>query len=683
MFIFLLSCGGTIKNSQDTANTAVPSIIQITLTPNVAYTDSTLSVSVSVDSMTEHVEYSYEWFVDNESVQFGPQNTLSGDLYFDKDQDVYVTITPYLDGNIGTPDDSDSLTIRNSPPVAGVVSFFPLAPIPQRDSLQCLAQHPTDLDEDQITTTIQWYRNDQVIGGGMQTTLLPNDTLPPQLIASGDELRCVATFSDGEAEVTADVRTTAFGYTGWPQAIISNDFIGLTINGSANSMLGASMVSPGDIDGDGLAELLIGAPEEDSLYFRGGAVYLFKGSTIQSASGTLSLSQADLIIRGDGYGHRFGSKLLFDGDFDGDDIPDLLIAAKDGYMGCENGNSCLGTGQVYLFTGAQIMNASTLYAFDATLHFEGFPASNGQKGVQTGSGIAFADLDDDGFDDIAISASDGQTSVGEGNLYIFLHESLPEQGYVSILDFDYRVHGSAGEFLGHSLARVHDIDGDHVDDLVIGSASDCSSNDVAYIVRAVDLGLQPEVSPSKTIYSSAGCSQFGYQVASAGLLDGDNRDDILITAPQYTDTDSNQGAAFVVGSVALYSINNLDVEAESYFSFLGASENDRLGSGFFHNVGDVNLDLEPDFLFSAHTSSFFQANGGRVFLALSPDYSFERQNALTSTHQFRPSFPNEQLGTQGLVRDFTGDGLPDIVLSAPGTNGFSGTISFYFSPRDE
>jgi hypothetical protein len=447
-------------------------------------------------------------------------------------------------------------------------------------------------------------------------------------------------------------------------------------------MLGASMVSPGDLDGDGLAELLIGAPEEGSQYFRGGAVYFYRGSTIEASEGVLTLSDADLVIAGDGYGHRLGGNLRFDGDFDGDEIPDLLIASKDGYMGCESGPSCLGAGQVYLFSGAQMMSSTSLSTFDALLHFEGFGASNGQNGVQTGSGLAFADLDDDGLDDIVIAASDGQTDVAEGNVYVFLNQNLPSIGTISILDFDYRIHGTQGEYLGNSLTRLHDVDGDGVDDLLIGAASDCTTDAVAYVLRAVDLGSNPEATPSKTIYSSAGCSQLGFQVSSAGMIDDDERDDILITAPKYTSGENQQGAVFLVGSQDLFSINDLDVENEAVLSFLGPNEVDRLGSGFFSQVGDVNLDGAPDFLFSAHTSGFFEANGGRVFLALSPDYSFTQQMALTSTHQFRPSFPNEQLGTQGLAQDFNGDGLLYIVLSAPGTTGFSGSVLFYFSPQE-
>ena len=202
------------------------------------------------------------------------------------------------------------------------------------------------------------------------------------------------------------------------------------------------------------------------------------------------------------------------------------------------------------------------------------------------------------------------------------------------------------------------------------------------LARAVDLGSSSEVEPSKTIYSSAGCSQIGYRVSSAGYIDDDDRDDILVTAPQYNANAYQQGAVFVVGSKDLFSINDLDVENDSLLSFVGPSENDRLGSGFFENVGDVNLDGSPDFMFSAHTSSFFEPNAGRAFLALSPDYSFSQQMALVSTHQFRPSFANEQLGSATVVQDFNGDGLLDIVLSAPGANGFSGKLFFYFSPKD-
>ena len=682
MVFWLLACGGGIQEPTEPDEVEAPEVTRLELSPSVLYTDSVVNADADVDDITQNIQLTYDWYVNDELVQSDAQSSLSGDLHFDRGDMVYVSVTPSLDENFGEMVTSETLEVRNSPPQGGEASFFPLSPIPQRDDLQCIAQPPQDADEDVITTSIRWFRNGQAVGGGLGTTLIPDDTLPAPLILSGDEIRCVITFSDGEEEVEAEVSTTAFGYTGWPNPIINDTFIDLAIVGEAGSMLGMAMASPGDLDGDGLAELLVSAPEEASVYFRGGAVYFFRGSTIAAAEGSIDLSQADLVIRGDGYGHRFGSAFRFDGDFDGDELPDLLISAKDGYMGCESGPSCLGVGQVYLFTGAQLMESTSLSPIDAVLHFEGFGANNGQNGVQTGSGIAFADMDDDGVDDIVIAASDEETSVAEGNVYIFLNQSLPSAGSVGILDFDYRIHGQTGEHLGASITRLHDVDGDSVDDLLIGSASDCSTDAVAYVLRAVDLGSNSEAEPSKTIYSSAGCSQIGYRVSSAGYFDDDERDDILITAPEYNLNAYQQGAVFVVGSKDLFSINELDVESDSILSFVGPSENDRLGSGFFEQVGDVNLDGAPDFLYSAHTSSFFEPNAGRVFLALSPDYSLSQQMALVSTHQFRPSFANEQLGASSVVQDFNGDGLLDIVLSAPGANGFSGKLFFYFSPKE-
>ena len=70
--------------------------------------------------------------------------------------------------------------------------------------MQCIAQPAEDADEDVITTTVRWFRNGQFVGGGLATTLLPDDTLPAPLILSGDEIRCVITFSDGEEEVEAE-----------------------------------------------------------------------------------------------------------------------------------------------------------------------------------------------------------------------------------------------------------------------------------------------------------------------------------------------------------------------------------------------------------------------------------------------------------------------------------------------
>ena len=138
MLMWLLACGGEIKNSEDTALENLPVILSVELDPTVIYTDSVVSVLPKAEDITQNIQYQYEWFVDDNAVQLGSQNTLSGAEHFRKGESVSVAVTPILEDVMGEVFLSEALLVRNTPPIAGEVSFSPLSPIAQQDSLQCI-----------------------------------------------------------------------------------------------------------------------------------------------------------------------------------------------------------------------------------------------------------------------------------------------------------------------------------------------------------------------------------------------------------------------------------------------------------------------------------------------------------------------------------------------------------------
>ena len=95
------------------------------------------------------------------SVQNGSSTTLDGTVHFDRDDEVYVVVTPNDGIEDGTPLQSNTLTISNTPPttpVVGVTSSGSVVPVEGVDDLVCTVTVPaTDTDNDVLDYTYNWY----------------------------------------------------------------------------------------------------------------------------------------------------------------------------------------------------------------------------------------------------------------------------------------------------------------------------------------------------------------------------------------------------------------------------------------------------------------------------------------------------------------------------------------------
>ncbi len=113
------------------------------------------------------------------------------------------------------------------------------------------------------------------------------------------------------------------------------------IGEAADDQAGKSLTSIGDLDGDNLNELLIGAPQNDSAYSNAGKTYLFYNSSI--AQGTISLSEADMSYTGEDTNNFSGASVVAPGDLNNDGTKDLIIGA---YGNNINGPN---TGKAHIF----------------------------------------------------------------------------------------------------------------------------------------------------------------------------------------------------------------------------------------------------------------------------------------------------------------------------------------------
>ena len=270
--------------------------------------------------------------------------------------------------------------------------------------------------------------------------------------------------------------------------------------------LGRSLTT-GDVNGDGLADLLIGA------YWRGegvgpgaGEVVLIYGS--DSLSATIDLSQHNLT--GSGLGMRFygvddgdGAGFFVDaGNIDGDINPDngegyddiLISAYLENYN--EDGEAYLLYGGPALTAGLTITSGTWTVLISDCADVVFYPANTGDR---LGRSLTSADLNGDGYEDIVLGASRADPSIARvnaGETYVF-YGGAPFSPTLLISptgNTDLTVLGDRPDDESGRSTAFGDLNGDRVDDLIIGAVMADSGVGEVYIIwgpRATTLHITP------------------------------------------------------------------------------------------------------------------------------------------------------------------------------------------------
>lgn len=416
--------------------------------------------------------------------------------------------------------------------------------------------------------------------------------------------------------------------------------------------------SAGDVNGDGIADILIGARFGSSN--GAGQAYLVFGSNSPWPS-EIALSNLNgingVIINGINHNDNFGVSVASAGDVNGDGIDDLLIGA----WLAENHE-----GQSYVIFGKKGQ-------WPAVLPIASLNGRNGFiiHGIQSGdlSGIAVSgagDVNNDGIADILIGAFGANNFQGQS--YIIFGSQDPWPPYIYLSDINgYNgciINGIPGDSSGHAVSGAGDINGDGIDDIVIGpySVDNIGHTYVIFGTKKWPISINnTDLNGNNgfAIYGANPKDASGYSVKGAGDVNGDNIADILIGAPSAHD---NIGQSYVLfGSAQVWPAWPAKINLRMLNGYNGfAMDSVNEGGGWsVSGAGDVNGDGISDVIVGAINASYVLFGNQQEWPALIYFGYLDGSNGFTINGVNGSAYAVSNAG------DVNGDGIHDILIGIP------------------
>jgi len=373
--------------------------------------------------------------------------------------------------------------------------------------------------------------------------------------------------------------------------------------------LGGSVGIMGDATADGFAEFIVGAPVAASAI---GISYVYSGAT-----GNLLYQR-----NGTSGGEGFGSSAAGAGDVNADGVPDFIVGAPSADPGGRKD-----AGSAYVYSGA---DGALLFQKDGAAAFD-----------YLGSSVAGAgDVDGDGKADFIISApvaSPGGLSYA-GSAYVY-------SGATGLLIF--QKDGPVGGQFGYSVAGAGDVDGDGKADFIIGAFLAFPGGRYHAGSAFVYSGATGALLFQKD--GAAANDWFGYSVAGAGDVDGDGKADFIISAPV-----ASPGGRKDAGSAYVYSgadgLLLIQKDGAAAFDYLGSS---------VAGAGDVDGDGVPDFIIAASfaDSGVHEEAGSAYLYSGATGLLLFQKDGVSSAEHLGSSVAG--------AGDVDGNGKADFIIGAP------------------
>ncbi len=364
----------------------------------------------------------------------------------------------------------------------------------------------------------------------------------------------------------------------------------VAILGDASYIYFGYTIDVGDINGDGVQDLSVGARYDDDSSNNAGQAWVVSGDTAGGVINDEALFSV-VGVRSNGY---LGTTVKFIPDMDGDGADELLVSAPYDYL-----PSTRNEGLTYLIAGGTYDLQTPVNTAAADV------LRGGVSNEYSPDDLAAGDWNGDGFGDYALG-DDGYDILMTNRGAAFIFDGSVGPGALGIADVpdaaDVTILGAGSiDYLGSRLESLPDIDGDGYEELLIRAINEYS----AYLFDGYDLFASGSTSASSaTAIFSAPTGGSGWANSmSAGDFDGDGDADIVIANYSYD------------GELTFF-----DNGGSGFSGVLDASTADAVVYGNFDNFGysaasaDVDGDGMDEVIAGAYDFSELETGAGAVFV---------------------------------------------------------------------
>lgn len=456
-----------------------------------------------------------------------------------------------------------------------------------------------------------------------------------------------------------------------------------------------------DINGDGLKDIIVSATASDGpdqSEINCGAIYVVFGKDPLPASAQIT-TVADLTIYGAEHGiwgieGDEAGYALASADLNNDGLNDIIISSlyADG-----PDNTRPNSGEVYVIYGRYDYPEDMDLSVDADITIYGAEGGDPEnttdpddpdEGDIAGFSLATGDLNNDGRNDLIIGAVTGDgpqnTRPHSGETYIIWgDENLP-----SVIDLANNADvttiwgGEAGDYSGFVLF-VKDLNGDNIDDLLVGAigadgpSNSRESSGEVYCINGRDFFpsiIDLATDADATIYGAeAGDQGFNpVNYVNSADVNGDGLPDLIIGAP-FADGEMNEkvdsGETYIIFGTGFLP-QSIDLSTDADVILYGIDEDDQ--SGFSIAVGDINDDNMEDIIIGAvNANSVFDVRicAGEAYVIYGREQFNSDFDLSEADLRIYGADSFDLLGVSTYIEDVNNDGIDDILIGVPGSNG--------------